>query len=276
MAWLLLKKKIMQTFWKNLPVPIRAILSGVAVTLSLIIPWGAMFQANIAGDVNMPWSAGAIVVYVFFWWRSVNRRLKKTGQDKTISSGYTSWRWAFIIGGLVTAGLYILLLLTMQVFKLDTAKGFDFSKISTLPFFLYALAGSAVAAIAEETGYRGYMQQILLRKYKFVQAVSIVAVVFALGHLINPNAVYFLLLYIIASVNYSFIVKATGSLVPAIILHFLVNFASYCFIWMNRAKPAAEINVVIWTGIALMLILLGTIIGFFKLRKPVEQLALHG
>ncbi len=265
-------------FWKKVPVLIRAILSGLAVSLSLIIPWGAMFQANIAGNINIPWCVVAIAIYTLFWWRFVNKWLKKkeTSQKKENTTAQISWGWAFLIGGLVTAGLYILLLLTMQVFKLDTAKGFDFSKISTLSFFLYALAGSAVAAFAEETGYRGYMQQILLGKYRFIPAVCIVAVVFASGHLINPNAVYFLLLYIIASVNYSFIVKTTSSLVPVIILHFLVNFASYCFIWMNRAKPAAEINVVIWTGIALMLILLGAIIGFLKLRKPVKQLALHG
>lgn len=269
------EKNSMSKIWTKLPVVLRAILSGLAVTLSLIVPWGVLYQANIRSTLNTPWCVAVIGVYLVFWWKIVSKYFRiNTGNDlvnitKTKNPvPYTVWGWSFLAGSLVTAALYIMLLLTMQVFKLDTTKTFDFSKITFVPFIVYALAASLVASLAEEAGYRGYMQSTLLNKYNFIYAATIVAVVFSISHLLNSGSIYFTGIYIIASANYSFLTKATKSILPAIILHFLIDFLSYCSIWATRGNAASGgLNVSFWLIVAVLLIAAATVVAYLKIFR---------
>jgi len=88
----------------------------------------------------------------------------------------------------------------------------------------FLITGAVLAPLAEETFFRGFLFTGLRQKYGWMKSMLISAAIFGAFHL-QPAAFIptFLLGCLLA-----FIRQRTGSLWPAIILHFLVNALALC------------------------------------------------
>jgi len=98
------------------------------------------------------------------------------------------------------------------------------NELTSFPLLTVIIAifmGSAVAAIAEEAGFRGYMQLPLERAYGPVTAIATTSVIFTLGHLNHgPRILPFLPFFLAIAVIYGLLTFLSGSILPSLILHF--------------------------------------------------------
>jgi membrane protease YdiL (CAAX protease family) len=95
---------------------------------------------------------------------------------------------------------------------------------------------SVVAGICEETGFRGYMQVPLENKYGPVAAIGIVSVVFVLVHLHQAWSGPILLHIFFISVLFGTIAYFTGSLIPGIIGHIIMDIFNFSFWWSDLGQ----------------------------------------
>ena len=90
---------------------------------------------------------------------------------------------------------------------------------------------SAVAGICEEVGFRGYMQVPLEKRYGPLVAISIVSVVFVLVHLHQAWSGPVLFQIFFLSVLFGSIAFYSGSLIPGIVAHIVMDICNFSFWW---------------------------------------------
>jgi membrane protease YdiL (CAAX protease family) len=101
-----------------------------------------------------------------------------------------------------------------------------FSLGEALWILVRAAAFFAVSTLAEELLFRGYLFQTLVQALTFLPALLVFVVLFALGHVNNPNATGFALVNSgLAGVWFSFAYQKTRSLWLPFGLHFSWNFS---------------------------------------------------
>jgi membrane protease YdiL (CAAX protease family) len=100
-------------------------------------------------------------------------------------------------------------------------------------FFILFIAGAVMASVAEEMLFRGFLQGVLERSMEITRAVMITAVVFALLHLWPWQLVQILRLGVFLGV----MSWKSGSIIPAVIVHFIVNSVSLFVINFELEAP---------------------------------------
>ena len=95
---------------------------------------------------------------------------------------------------------------------------------------------SAVAGISEETGFRGHMQLPLEKKYSPIIAIGIVSVMFVLVHLHQAWSTAILFHIILISVMFGTLAYVSGSIIPGIIGHFVMDIFNFSFWWSSLYK----------------------------------------
>ncbi len=90
------------------------------------------------------------------------------------------------------------------------------------------IVGAAVTAVAEEAGFRGYMQVPLETRYGPVPAISIVSIVFMAAHFTHGWPTLWLSpFYLAISVVYGLLAYSTGSILVPLGLHFAGDVALF-------------------------------------------------
>jgi membrane protease YdiL (CAAX protease family) len=151
----------------------------------------------------------------------------------------------------------------------------DYKQLETLPkWTAWALIvmGSIVAAICEETGFRGYMQMPLQKRYGPVVAIVATSIFFTLIHLSHRWALPILPHIFFASVLLGLLAWRSGSLIPGIIGHAILDIFDYAFWWTTITgridrktivETGVDAHFVVWT-----LLLVAATIAFFRaIRK---------
>ncbi len=92
---------------------------------------------------------------------------------------------------------------------------------------LYAAMAAIVAAIGEECGLRGYVQCAATQRWGQRPAWIVVASLFAFLHVGGPEFRILLPVYLGTSIALSWLVSATGSVVPGILSHAVADIASF-------------------------------------------------
>ena len=132
------------------------------------------------------------------------------------STQAASWRRAAVATA-ITLAATILLGLALGLFRWD-------SGWPTSALLVFAIA-NLIAVAAEELLFRGLLQQHLLRPLGAFHAWWITAVLFGLAHL--PFSAEFALIATIAGLGYGYVAWQTGSLWPAIGLHWGLNLLHF-------------------------------------------------
>lgn len=92
-----------------------------------------------------------------------------------------------------------------------------------------------VAGITEETGFRGYMQLPLEKRYGPIVGITIVSIVFLIIHLHQAWVTPLLFHVFVLSVMFGILAYTTGPLIPAIISHTVLDIFNFSFWWTDVA-----------------------------------------
>lgn len=204
--------------WNRLPIWFRAVLSGLIVSGIPTLIWGALATVNVRLTPNIPWSVAAMAVLLWLFWRYLARTRPEQLRGNPVS-GHVS-NLALLAGGSGVAAVWALFGALRGVLHL-AAPANDLAKIPLVTLAAAILMGSAVAGVAEEAGFRGFMQGQLERAYGPGIAIGVTAVIFTSVHLTHGRAILpFLPFYLLVAVVYGLLAYLTGSIVPGVILHF--------------------------------------------------------
>jgi membrane protease YdiL (CAAX protease family) len=138
--------------------------------------------------------------------------------------------------------------------------------------FTVLIMSSIVAGICEETGFRGYMQAPLEKKYGPSRAIIITSVIFMLIHLSHSWASPILPHIFFASVLLGILAYKTGSLIPGIIGHSILDIFDYSVWWSNITggfhmqtifKTGIDLHFIVWD----IVFILGLFVFFRLMRK---------
>jgi hypothetical protein len=131
---------------------------------------------------------------------------------------------------------------------------------------------SLVAGICEETGFRGYMQVPLEERYGPAVGIVIVSIMFTVFHLHQAWAQPVLVQIFVISVLYGILAYASGSLIPSMIAHTIMDVFNFSFWWTDLAGNF-ELQTIAVTGIdplfitAVLLFVASLALFFWVIRK---------
>lgn len=126
-------------------------------------------------------------------------------------------------------------------------------------FFVLFIAGAVLASIVEEMLFRGFLQGVLERSMEITKAVMITAVVFTLLHMWPWQLVQILILGVFLGV----MTWKSGSIIPAVIVHFIVNSVSLLSVNFELEAP----DWFIWKGhISPPLLLLSLVLAYYSFK----------
>jgi membrane protease YdiL (CAAX protease family) len=129
----------------------------------------------------------------------------------------------------------------------------DYKELEHMPGWVaWALIvmGSIVAAVCEETGFRGYMQTPLQKRYGPKIAIVATSILFTLIHLSHSWALPILPHIFGASVLLGLLAYRSGSLLPGIIGHAILDIFDYSF-WWTTITGRIDRKTIFETGIDL-------------------------
>jgi membrane protease YdiL (CAAX protease family) len=175
--------------WNKLPVVLRAVLVGFTVSAVGITTWSLLLST-----IPAPWSILPMIVALWAYLKFFSGRWgsKKTNETKkfnfrAIKLSSAAWAW-----GITGALLFVIIVqasfvITFRLvdFPSETFTA-DYKMLDSMPLwvaFAVIIMGSVVAGICEETGFRGYMQTPLEKKYGPVIAIIVTSTIFMLIHL---------------------------------------------------------------------------------------------
>lgn len=204
--------------WNRLPIWFRAIIAGLVVSGIPTIVWAVLAGLNLRTSPFIPWSVPAMAVVLWLYWRSLKRSRPEPLRANALSSHV--WRVALLAGGSAVAAVWALFAALRGLLHVRPPVN-DLGSIPMLTVFAAILMGAAVAGVAEEAGFRGFMQLPLERAYGPAVAITTTSIIFTLVHLTHGLAVLpFLPFYLVVAVVYGFLTYLTGSILPSMTLHF--------------------------------------------------------
>src|SRR6266536_581105 len=175
--------------WNRVPLWLRALLAGAAVTGTATIVWGALIQSNLRFFPQLPWAAPVMALFLVFYWkflkgwgwpRSTAAARRAGLRAEPVSSSV--WRWSLLAGGLGLAASIALFILSHRLIRWPQPRS-DLAHIPFITLLPSLLMSATVAGISEEAGFRGYMQGPLERGYGPAAGIAITSFVFGLAHL---------------------------------------------------------------------------------------------
>jgi membrane protease YdiL (CAAX protease family) len=240
-------------FWQRIPVLIRAIVSGVFVQSVGVGIWVLSLET-----IPAPWSVvvmgGILWLYWKYfsgsWWPTVTAeaRSKNFRADKLSP---VIWKW-----GLLGVLLYVVIyqsfaVFTIRIIEFPAEASGDLYGLNALPMWeawIIIIMASMVAGICEEIGFRGYMQAPLEERYGPAIGITIVSIVFLILHLHQAWAGPVLFQIFALSVLLGILAYASGSLIPSIIGHTIMDISNFAFWWTDLGGDF-ELQTIAVTGI---------------------------
>lgn len=270
------------SLWMKLPVSLRAIVSGLLVALVAANVWPLLLL-----NLGVPLAAIAEVIFLalYVWWASGGGppRMTQAARATAFRRGTLSpreWFWSLIAAFFFAATVHasIVLLFRLVFFPMAAFRqGYDFSFIPSPPLRWLAVVISAISAgICEETGFRGYMQRPIEQRHGTPLAILISSVFFMALHLTKGWATAGMVPIVFgAGVLLGLIAWSSGSLIPCMIGHVMMDVGLFAYWWSGiagtfTALPISETGVdrsFVITCAALATSLLIVLLAILRLRR---------
>ena len=260
--------------WNKLPFILRTVLTGFIVSSVGIGIWSLLLSG-----ISTPWSIPPMIIALWAYLKYFSGSWDpKKGSDKKKSNfrarqlSPTVWKW-----GLAAAFLFVIIVqasfvITFRLIDFPAEKfTADYKILGNMPLwaaFAILIMGSIVAGICEETGFRGYMQVPLEKKYGPSIAIIITSIIFMLIHLSHSWASPILPQIFFASLLLGILAYRSGSIIPGIIGHSILDIFDYSFWWSDIAggfhkqtifKTGIDLHLIIWC-----LIFILALFAFFR------------
>jgi len=165
------------------------------------------------------------------------------------------WKW-----GLVGTFLFVVVLQSASVltfrlieFPAEASADYGLGALSVWEAWVTIIMASLVAGVCEETGFRGYMQVPLEERYGPAAGITIVSIMFTVFHLGQAWAGPVLFQIFTIGVLFGILAYASGSLIPSIICHTIMDIVNFAFWWTDLGGKF-EMQTIAVTGIDLLFI----------------------
>jgi len=225
--------------WKRLPLILKAILTGFVVSTVGVISWPL-----IGTIVPMPWAFMVMLGFLWAYWRYFSGHWGPRGSRNARAARFRSPKLPgrIILPSIIAIALIVLieqagLVVTFRIMEFPADKFLqEYAFIKDIPpwaGWLVIIIISAVAGICEEVGFRGYMQAPLEKRYSPLISISLVSLVFVLVHLHQAWSGPIIAHIFFISVLFGSIAYYSGSLIPGIIAHFIMDICNFSFWWTD-------------------------------------------
>lgn len=241
--------------WSRLPVSLRAIISGLLIALVAANMW-PLLLLNFGVPVAVV--AEAIFLSFYLWWaagggppRTTQMSRATAFRRRTLSSAQWFWGIFAAVFFAVTIHASLVLLFRLVSFPMAAFRhGYDLSFTPSLPLkWLAVLMSATSAGICEETGFRGYMQRPIEVRHGPLVAILISSTLFTALHLSKSWATLGMVPIVFgAGILLGVIAFSSGSLIPGIIGHVLMDIGLFAYWWTGiagnfTARPISETGV---------------------------------
>jgi membrane protease YdiL (CAAX protease family) len=273
-----MKKFAIQGFmlrmWNRLPLIARAVLSGSLVSSIGVGAWGAMVSR-----FPSPWVILPMIPALWFFWKFFSGAWGAGNSAAVRRAGFrftrlppAVWKWGIAGALFFVVMVQASFVITFRIIEFPAAKfTADYKVLDSFPLWaawLILITSSIVAGICEETGFRGYMQAPMEKKYGPVAAIILTSVIFTLIHLGHTWAWPILPHIFFASVLLGMLAYKSGSLIPGIIGHSILDIFDYSAWWTDITggftkqtifKTGVDTHFVVW-----VIVFLFATYGFFR------------
>ncbi len=248
--------------WHRIPVVLRAIVVGLLVTEVGITAWGVVLVA-VPPPLSLAVMSAFLVLYWLFFsgsmfWQATKEARRDCFRETSLAPA--TWKW-----GLVAAALFVVAMEAsiFTLFRLVPFPGEQFVRPALLegtptPGLWAALVvASLVAGVCEETGFRGYLQRPLEKRYGPAGAVAVSTAAFAALHLNQPWALTLMPPILLAGVLLGVLAYASRSLVPGMIGHAVMDVFNFSYWWWSLTgrydrrtvfETGVDLDFVVWAG----------------------------
>jgi len=264
----------MYSMWSRLPLAIRAVLSGLFISGVGVFTWGWLVSRLPFAWVVLPMLFVLWAFWKFFsgsWGTSHLAETRKTWFRSTRLSPST-WKWGIAAAIFFVVVVQSSFVVTFRLIEFPAAKfTADYKLFDTFPLWvawLLIVMCSVVNGVCEEAGFRGYMQFPIEKKYGPVTAIVITSILFTLIHLTHTWALPIVPHIFFASVLLGIIAWKSGSLIPGIIGHAILDVFDYSVWWTDLTggftkqtifKTGVDMHFIVWV----LIFLLG-VFAFFR------------
>ena len=192
--------------------------------------------------ITPPWSGLPMVFALWAYWKFFSGNFSKGKIAKIRRENFRgvklspkTWKW-----GLVAAIFFVVILqasfvITFRIREFPAAQfTSDYKMLDKMPLWtawIMLMMSSVVAGICEETGYRGFLQVPLEKKYGPASAILVTSIIFTSIHLSKAWAYPIIPHIFFASVLLGILAYKSGSLIPGIIGHSILDIFDYSFWW---------------------------------------------
>ena len=226
--------------WQRMPVLVKAFLMIFFVGLI-----GANVMPIFYEALKPPISLIVISAYLFLYWKffSGSWGPKKTAEirKKYFRAGSLSpklWKWSLLLAILFVLVFQSGFVVIFRLFQFPADlfnQGFGFEALPLWTAWAIIILAALSAALTEEVGFRGYAQVALEEHYRPFPAIIIISVMFVLFHLNQAWALPALLQLFAAGLFASAFAYASGSILPGIISHFIIDIVNFSYWWSDIA-----------------------------------------
>ncbi|MDD5543276.1 MAG: type II CAAX endopeptidase family protein [Acidobacteriia bacterium] len=234
----------------KLPVSLRAVVYGILVGLIAANVWPLLLRTL---GIGLGAAAEAVFLGLYIWWASgggppENGRTRRRAFFRNTSLTPRQWLWGLVaaLSFAVAVHSAIVLLFRFVPFPAEEfRRGYDFSFIPTQALrWMAVMVSAASAGICEETGFRGYMQQPIEQHHGPSTAILVSSFFFLAFHLTKSWALIGVLPIVFgAGVLLGLLAWSSGSLIPGIIGHFVMDVGLFAYWWTGIAGTFAELPV---------------------------------
>jgi membrane protease YdiL (CAAX protease family) len=275
------------SIWMKVPLVVRSILLGFVINTLGVGIW-----VLLAKYIPFPWSVVPMGAILIIYWMYFSGKWKPSStQDfRRFCIRHTNLKRGAWIWGLVAAFFIFLFvqsgwILTFRIveFQPDLFKTARYlNDYPALTSWSIILMASMVAGICEETGFRGYMQAPLEKKYGPVAGISITSLMWAVAHLHQAWASGIFVGILVISFMIGYLAYSTNSLLPGIIAHVSFDIVNFSYWWSDvlgtfERRPISMTGVDTHFIITLTVVLLSFllfIVAISKLLKMKKSAAL--
>jgi len=269
--------------WKSLLFILKAAFIGFMVSSAGIAVWSIFLL-----KIEAPWSGFPMVVVLWVYlkwfsgsWAPKNNQAIRRNWFRLKGLSAFGWKWELIAALLFVAIVQASFVITFRILEFPKARfTADYKMLDTMTTvtaWIIIVMSSVVAGICEETGFRGYMQAPLEKKFGPVIAIFISSVLFMLIHLSHSWAAPILPHIFFASVLLGILAYQSGSLIPGIIGHTILDIFDYG-IWWSDLTGGFNHKTIFVTGIDLhfivwCLVFALALFGFFRSISRLKTLS---
>jgi membrane protease YdiL (CAAX protease family) len=236
-------------------VTMRAVVAGLLIAMVAANVWPFLL---LRLGVPVASIIEAIFLALYVWWAGGGgppRRWQavRAAAFRRKALSPAQWTWGLVAALFFAVTIHASLVLLFRFVPFPTAgfrQAYDFSFIPTLHLrWLAVVISAASAAICEETGFRGYMQQPIELSYGAPVAIAVSSFLFMAVHLTKSWALVGMIPIVFgAGLLLGLLAWSSESLIPGMIGHTMMDVGLFAYWWTGiagtfTARPISESGV---------------------------------